>query len=33
MRFNPGAGMVVFLAPTPVADTVRQLLEEYEKDD
>ena len=33
MRFNPGAGMVVFLAPTPVADTVRQLLEEYEKDE
>jgi len=33
MRFNPGAGMVIFLAPTPVADTVRQLLEEYEKDD
>jgi hypothetical protein len=33
MRFNPGAGMVVFLAPAPVADTVRQLLEEYEKDD
>ena len=33
MRFNPGAGMVIFLAPTPVADTVRQLLEEYEKDE
>jgi hypothetical protein len=33
MRFNPGAGMVVFLAPTPVADTVRRLLEEYEKDE
>jgi hypothetical protein len=33
MRFNPGAGMVVFLAPTPVADSVRQLLEEYEKED
>ena len=33
MRFNPGAGMVVFLVPTPVADTVRQLLEEYEKED
>ena len=33
MRFNPGAGMVVFLAPTPVADSVRELLEEYEKED
>ena len=33
MRFNPGAGMVVFLVPTPVADSVRELLEEYEKEE
>ena len=33
MRFNPGAGMVVFMVPTPVSDSVRELLEEYEKDD
>ena len=33
MRYNPGAGMVVFLVPTPVADSVRELLEEYEKEE
>ena len=33
MRFNPSAGKVVFMVPTPLAGTVRELLEEYEKDD
>jgi hypothetical protein len=33
MRFNPSAGMVVFMVPTPLAANVRELLEEYEKDE
>lgn len=33
MRFNPGAGMVVFMVPTPLAATVRELLEEYGKEE
>jgi len=33
MRFNPSAGMVVFMVPTPLATNVRELLEEYEKDE
>ena len=33
MRFNPGAGMVVFMVPTPLAAGVRDLLEAYEKDE
>jgi hypothetical protein len=30
MKFNPSAGITVFLVPTPLADTVRQLLEDFE---
>ena len=33
MRFNPSAGIAIFLVPTPLADTVRQLLEDFEQDD
>jgi hypothetical protein len=30
MKFNPSAGITVFLVPTPLADMVRQLLEDFE---
>jgi hypothetical protein len=30
MRYNPSAGITIFLVPTPVADTVRRLLENFE---
>ena len=30
MRINPSAGIAIFLVPTPLADTVRQLLEDFE---
>ncbi len=32
MRINPSAGIAIFLVPTPLADTVRQLLEDFEND-
>jgi len=31
MRINPSAGIAIFLVPAPLADTVRELLEEHEK--
>ena len=30
MRFNPSAGIAIFLVPTPLADRVRQLLADFE---
>jgi len=33
MRINPSAGIAIFLVPTPLADTVRELLEEHEKNE
>jgi hypothetical protein len=33
MRFNPSAGIAIFLVPTTLADTVRELLEENENID
>ncbi len=32
MRYNPGAGTTIFLVPSPIVDTVRQLLEALEND-
>jgi len=32
MRINPSAGIAIFLVPTPLADTVRQLLEDFASD-
>jgi hypothetical protein len=31
MRYNPSAGITIFMVPTPLADTVRRLLEESEQ--
>jgi hypothetical protein len=31
MRINPKAGIAIFMVPTPLADTVRQLLDEITK--
>ena len=33
MRINPSAGIAIILVPTPLADTVRELLEEHENND
>lgn len=33
MRFNPSAGITIFLVPTPLADMVRQLLEDFDSED
>ena len=33
MRINPSAGIAIILVPTPLADTVRELLEEHEKNE
>jgi hypothetical protein len=33
MRINPSAGIAIFLVPTPLADTVRQLLADFENDE
>lgn len=30
MRFNPSAGITIFLVPTPLAEMVRQLLEDFD---
>jgi hypothetical protein len=32
MRYNPSAGITIFMVPTALADTVRRLLEESEQD-
>jgi len=33
MRINPTAGIAIFLVPTPLADSVRQLLADFENED
>jgi hypothetical protein len=33
MRINPSAGIAIFLVPTPLADRVRRLLEDFENED
>ena len=33
MRINPSAGIAIFLVPTPLAESVRQLLEDFESDE
>jgi hypothetical protein len=33
MRINPSAGIAIFLVPSPLADMVRQLLEDFDGDD
>ena len=33
MKFNPSAGITIFLVPTPLADNVRQLLEDFDNKD
>ena len=33
MRINPKAGIAIFLVPTPLADTVRRLLDDFENEE
>jgi hypothetical protein len=33
MRINPSAGIAIFLVPTPLADKVRQFLEDFDSHD
>ena len=33
MRINPSAGIAIFLVPTPLADRVRQLLDDFENEE
>jgi hypothetical protein len=33
MRYNPSAGITIFLVPTPLSGMVRQLLEEFNNED